>query len=750
MLVPTGAMATGRGAAQPITVTRSIPPGSTLLVTTGQSVAPGTALATLEADTGALHRVECALRLGCRPEELREHLTVAAGTRVGEGQPLGFRALFETPIVALSPCGGRVTLISTRLGFVYVREVSPAGGGPVTMDMSRLLGVPPSGCRQWLKVRRGDRVHRGQVVASLPVGATSRLAPAPISGIVQDISPDGSRLTVEPVGDITYSLLAGVVTEARPGRHVKIATHGWRLQGTFGVGGPACGILAVEPDGQAGGESYRPAVQDAVVLLRAAPDRARLGHLQAAGAKAVIAPFMDELELVSYLGQEIRLGITSGTDRSGMAIVLLEGFAPGAASRAGDGPAALEFLAGFEGKPVYVDGRTQVRAGARRPEIIVVPEETRGAGAASGATAALKALRGTEAEGSTKPGMVPGAEAMPEGRDSRGPVAAQPKPAAARPGGRWVYPCFRPRTAGAYSLRFPGCPVPRGEAYPGPATRSAFPGLPVLDGAVAKAFEALAAAVAREAAPVLGQALDSLSEPQAVSFAALSPGLLVGAALLRALREEESRAGLWCRRTPAERTCPGFILTSDSPALVLRAVPAGVGTFFLVPLGRPYGWTPWHLDLLARPEVSKVMRRLEGTKLDHGGGRGFLVLKELGLATSVPAAASGLMSCPVADPESLAGFLDWSWGLANRLAQAMSPYWRELEVTIHNLAPGTIPAVTESPAGSPAETPGFGDFAEAFYACVASAVLVEGQRVGFLPKPRSVKSAAELALMLSP
>lgn len=718
-------------------VRRPISRGARILAQPGQAVGPDTPVAALELDTGPLRRLNCARRLSCRPDEIGQHLVVAVGDQVSEGQALAVRALFETPVVVPAPVNGRVALVSTHLGFAYLREVPPATDEPVRLDLAELLQEPAAGCSRWLRVGLGDRLCRGQVVATRSWGIWKRHITSPVSGIVTDISGDGARVVIEPLPNQAEvrALLPGRVVDAEPGRQVRVEGDGWRVEGKFGVGGPVWGRLAdltgtafATSAGQLGPV---PEVAGLAVLLGAPPKAADLRRLRAAGARAVITPRMDQGELASFVGAELRLGITTGTAQSDLAVVLLEGFADrDEASRVGQDPGGtpMDLLRVHAGRLVYVDGRTQVRAGARRPEVIVsaieppaVPESPR------------ISLQPRPAEGdSASPAVSPRPleAAPPGGLLARGdlPPALPGKERVTGLAGPWVYPVCRPVSARAYLERFPKGTAPRAEAYPGDGVRRDFPGLPVIEGTLAQRLGEAAEKVALGLGGVVWDLGRSQSNEEREFLRDLGPGLLLGAALPAALRRAEQLAGFWNRRSPVERTCPGFILTHESPATVLRLVPAAREAGLLVLLGRATGWDPWQASLLSRSDVALVVETLDERSRVKRVGEGMRFLKGFHLVRSYFDSYEAQLTVPVAGPD--AEFrerrLAYLHSAATQLADGVTRHW------------DGIGRALDLGAG------GFGDLIEAFYACLTDALLIECQRAGVFAEPFLPPAAEEV------
>jgi hypothetical protein len=678
-----------------LTVIRPVPRGATLLVSPGQEVGPETVVATLELDTLAMRKVQYARVLGYPPREAARCLMVGPGDPVVAGQALAIRTVLETPVTVSSPSAGRVALVSANLGNIYIRETVQPGDKPVRMDLSERLGVPRSQCRPWVKVKPGDEVYRGQVLASLPLPVGAKTVTAVLSGTVSEASADGSVLLIEPAPRLAgvSALVAGTVSEAVPGRRVSITTSGERVEGAFGVGGPTWGHLtAVAAESHPSGSLSR-----AVVLLSDAPDGARLRELAEAGAVAVVAPHVDQLELVDYLGYEIRLGITGGTEGSGMALVFLGGFTGSDRNVVG----ALDWLLSRAGRPAYVDGRTQVRAGVRRPEIIVA----------------------TAAEPTCAPEPPAGVSASVRAPGPSRPTAGSPLPDPERD---WVYAVARPRTAQGYAKRFRVSALPswRDLTRRGPEVFST--GLPVVAGAVAERLAGLATEVAVAALPALERALAEAPEGLGADQDPVVSNLLVGGSMLRHLRQAELDSGWGAKRTARERECPAFVLTGRSPATVLRAIPIRGGMALLVPLGRACGWTPWHVDALSRSDSLAALESAGVGGVVKEPGSGPAVLRAMGLGRAGLAGPTSL-ALSVLDLGDVTAGYGWLDAAAGRLAGALAGH----RATLDGLLAGLLPP----PGGERTEVPGYGDLVEAFYACLAEAMLVAGQARGLLSRP---------------
>jgi len=384
------------------------------------------------------------------------------------------------------------------------------------------------------------------------------------------------------------------------------------------------------------------------------------------------------------------------------------------------------------GRYVYVNGRTQIRAGVCRPEIVVLSPDATISPAPAGAGEAPPA--GDAGRPPAEPHQPPeearaARTGSPQDADASGSSSSAPD--------SWVYVCCKPLTPDGYLLRFGHSPVPRPERpealdLPGP-----FAGLPVLEGEVAEGFAELAREVAAEAAERIARLTDDLP-PTGRTAAAL----LTAVCVPLALRRDEARRDLWGRRSPQQQHCPGFVLTPASPATVARYAPTAGGNGFLVLLGRAYGWESEHLELLARNDVAMVMETLDDRgRVSSLGLSAFQVLKALKLVRSFLDQPVGRLAAAVVEPAQAAEVVSRAWANAEDVAEAMGPHWKRLTTLVDDFC--VAPAASAAEGGGT----GSGDLLEGFYACLTDAVLLEGQKARCFPQ--AVEPArVEVALLI--
>jgi len=94
-----------------------------------------------------------------------------------------------------------------------------------------------------------------------------------------------------------------------------------------------------------------------------------LREAKACGVEAVVAASINASDLAEFLGYQLGVAIT-GREDVPFTLIVTEGFGELAMSER-----AFDLLAGLAGREASVNGATQVRAGAVRPEVFVPLEE---------------------------------------------------------------------------------------------------------------------------------------------------------------------------------------------------------------------------------------------------------------------------------------------------------------------------------------------------------------------------------------
>lgn len=237
--------------------------------------------------------------------------------------------------------------------------------------VSDMLGIPSSEVPAALVVQEGMPIKVGEVLAEIRGlwGLFRSTVTAPISGVVELVSTStghvGIRAPSEPLNLTAY--MAGRVVSVEPTRSVVIEADATFVQGIFGVGGERLGdvhVLDIRPDEVVREEHIPSHVAGAILVGGHSPTIGSIRKAVAAGAVGFVTGSIDDGTLREYLGYDIGIALTGDEDIP-MTLIITEGF--------GELPMSdrvVETLRRVQGRGAAINGATQVRAGAVRPEVI--------------------------------------------------------------------------------------------------------------------------------------------------------------------------------------------------------------------------------------------------------------------------------------------------------------------------------------------------------------------------------------------
>ena len=245
-----------------------------------------------------------------------------------------------------------------------------------TIRVAEILGVDASEVERVLRVKVGDKIQRGDIVAETKsfFGLLKNDCKSPIDGTVELISPVsghvGVRFKPTPVEVTAY--LQGKVTEVIPEEGVVVETAGALIQGIFGVGGERLGELRVVvsgPDQIVEETAITEDLAGKVIVGGSNISGTALKKAAEIGVAGVVVGGIIDKDLIEYLGHDIGVAIT-GQEKIPTSLIVTEGF--GVIRMA---HRTFDLLKSLEGKQASINGATQIRAGVIRPEIIVPSEK---------------------------------------------------------------------------------------------------------------------------------------------------------------------------------------------------------------------------------------------------------------------------------------------------------------------------------------------------------------------------------------
>lgn len=223
-----------------------------------------------------------------------------------------------------------------------------------------------------LQVNVGDRINSGDVILNFKglFSLFNSEVKSPATGTVEYFTPEnghlGIRYAPQPIKLSAY--VSGEVVEVKDNVAVKIKTNASIVQGIFGVGGEQLGIIKnINPASELSltVDDFESEASGQILVGGTNPDLSSLEKVAASGAKGLVVGGISSSVLEDFLGYQLGLAITGNEDIP-FTLILLEGFGP-----LPIGEDQQDLLRKLEGQNASINGATQVRAGAVRPEIII-------------------------------------------------------------------------------------------------------------------------------------------------------------------------------------------------------------------------------------------------------------------------------------------------------------------------------------------------------------------------------------------
>lgn len=245
-------------------------------------------------------------------------------------------------------------------------------GDAFPMKLANLLSAQPKDLLGLMLKKVGESVVKDEVIARSKgvFGLMKIEVKSSATGVIESISDSTGMAIIRgpkhPVSVRAY--VAGTVVEVLLGEGVVIENVVALVQGIFGVGGEAHGVIcaATTSAGDLLDASHITSDMKGKVIVGGARMTAdAIKKAKAVGAAAIIAGGIDDADLREILGHDIGVAVT-GNEAIGITLIVTEGF--GDVSMA---ERTFKLLTGHAGRVASVNGSTQIRAGVLRPEIVV-------------------------------------------------------------------------------------------------------------------------------------------------------------------------------------------------------------------------------------------------------------------------------------------------------------------------------------------------------------------------------------------
>jgi hypothetical protein len=245
-------------------------------------------------------------------------------------------------------------------------------GDATPMNFSKVLAVSPAEVASCLKVTPGSAVVAGQRLAEKAglFGWFRSEVLSPVNGTLESVSSVTGQAILRgaPQAIELLAYLQGTVTEVIPQRGCQIQADVALIQGIFGIGGEAYGLLqpiSPNPQSDLHPEDLTAAHRGHVVVAGRRMTKAAVDRARQLGVSAIIAGGIDDQDLKDILGYDLGVAVT-GSESLGITLIITEGFGEIAMAQR-----TFDLLQRHQGRPVAVNGTTQIRAGVLRPEVVI-------------------------------------------------------------------------------------------------------------------------------------------------------------------------------------------------------------------------------------------------------------------------------------------------------------------------------------------------------------------------------------------
>jgi len=287
----------------------------------------------------------------------------------------GLQVMTETVVrkLRLLPIAGEVLVRlgdSVKADTVVAQTKLPSD--VATVNVVNLLGITPGEIADYMTKSEGDPVEEGEVIAENKpwIKWFKTQVKSPIKGTVESISKvTGQVLLRKPPRHIQLeAYIEGKVIEVMESAGVVVETAATFVQGIFGIGGERVGplvALCAAPDDPLTPDKIQPEHAGKVLVGGGLVEWSALQKAIEVGAAAVIGGGMHSQYIKQWLGYELGVAITGDEDVN-TTLILTEGFGQIAMAHR-----TFDLLKSCEGKQASISGRTQIRAGVMRPEVII-------------------------------------------------------------------------------------------------------------------------------------------------------------------------------------------------------------------------------------------------------------------------------------------------------------------------------------------------------------------------------------------
>ena len=245
-------------------------------------------------------------------------------------------------------------------------------GNVQMVKLSNILNIEPKNVENALKVREGDSVQKGEMIAETEgiCGFFKSSFSSPIDGIIESVSSKTGRIIIreKPIPVEIDGYVEGVVDEVIPEEGVVVKSSAAFIQGIFGIAGEKKGVISMissSPEEELHEDQITSEMKGKILVGGSFISiQAYKKALQYDVAGIVVGGF-NYYDLKEILGYNLGVAIT-GTEKLNTALIVTEGYGNIPMSHS-----TFSLLKDHDNKIASINGATQIRAGVIRPEIVI-------------------------------------------------------------------------------------------------------------------------------------------------------------------------------------------------------------------------------------------------------------------------------------------------------------------------------------------------------------------------------------------
>ena len=249
-------------------------------------------------------------------------------------------------------------------------------GNVQIIKVASQLNIGPADILEALKVNEGEQIKKGQLLAQTGglFGLFKSEIFSPIDGTIESISDVTGQIIMReaPIPVEIDAYTSGIVKDIIPEEGVIIETKAAFIQGIFGIGGEARGILEIiveDRNDEITPEMLNSSQKGKVIVGGGFIGLEAFKRAISLNISGIVIGGFNYYDLKEILGYNLGVAIT-GSEDINTSLIVTEGYGHIKMSRG-----TFSLLKENENNFCSINGATQIRAGVIRPEIVIPIKE---------------------------------------------------------------------------------------------------------------------------------------------------------------------------------------------------------------------------------------------------------------------------------------------------------------------------------------------------------------------------------------